>query len=226
MSKHWDPHRDRSPQATGWAFRWNRPQQRGRAARRGKSGHWRFSAGEVRLTLLGGFFAGLVVAFAPSLWPSAAPETGGGAARIAPPGDPYAEARRSRAILEAQESRAAPVALAGRGGGRAVSPAAVRVIDGDTFDLGGMRVRIADIDTPETDGRCAYESQLAARATRRMRALLSQGPFELHRIPDGRDTDRYGRKLRIVTRDGRSLGDQLVSEGLARTWTGRREPWC
>jgi endonuclease YncB( thermonuclease family) len=27
-------------------------------------------------------------------------------------------------------------------------------------------------------------------------------------------------------RDGRSLGDQLVSEGLARTWSGRREPWC
>ena len=25
---------------------------------------------------------------------------------------------------------------------------------------------------------------------------------------------------------GEKVGDQLVSEGLARTWTGRREPWC
>lgn len=104
--------------------------------------------------------------------------------------------------------------------------AAVRVIDGDTFDYGGMRVRVADIDTPEVDGRCPHETRLAGRATRRMRALLAAGPFELSRLPNGRDEDRYGRKLRIVTRGGRSLGDQLVAEGLARTWTGRREPWC
>jgi endonuclease YncB( thermonuclease family) len=103
---------------------------------------------------------------------------------------------------------------------------AVRVIDGDTFDYRGMRVRVADIDTPEVAGQCAAETALAARATRRMRALLTAGPFELDRLPTGRDEDRYGRKLRIVTRGGRSLGDQLVAEGLARTWTGRREPWC
>lgn len=102
----------------------------------------------------------------------------------------------------------------------------VRVIDGDTFDYAGMRVRIADIDTPEVDGRCAYEIELAARATRRLRGLLAAGPFELHPVGDGRDVDQYGRKLRIVTRGGQSLGDVLVAEGLARTWTGRREPWC
>jgi endonuclease YncB( thermonuclease family) len=111
------------------------------------------------------------------------------------------------------------------GGGPAAAHAGpVRVIDGDTFDYGGMRVRVADIDTPEARGRCAYETRLAARATARMRDLLNAGPFELHRVD--RDEDRYGRKLRIVTRGGRSLGDALVAEGLARTWTGRREPWC
>lgn len=102
----------------------------------------------------------------------------------------------------------------------------MHVIDGDTFDYGGERVRVADIDTPEVRGRCAYETELAARATRRMRALLAGGPFELHPLASGHDEDRYGRKLRIVTRGGRSLGDMLVAEGLARTWTGRREPWC
>lgn len=100
------------------------------------------------------------------------------------------------------------------------------MIDGDTFETGGIRIRIADIDTPEVHGRCARETELAARATRRMRALLAAGPFEMHPLTSGRDEDRYSRKLRIVTRDGRSLGDQLVAEGLARTWTGRREPWC
>jgi len=135
--------------------------------------------------------------------------------------DPFAEARRSRAILEAQEGPPAPI----DGALTAVSEGPVYVIDGDTFDHGGVRIRIADIDTPEVQGRCAYESALAARATARMEQLLIAGPFELRPIR-GRDEDRYGRKLRIVTRGGRSLGDQLVAEGLARTWSGRREPWC
>lgn len=111
-------------------------------------------------------------------------------------------------------------------GGDTIRSAAIRVIDGDTIDYDGMRVRIADIDTPEVNGRCAYETDLAARATRRLRALLASGDIALHPPPNGRDEDRYGRKLRIVTRDGRSVGDMLVAEGLARTWTGRREPWC
>jgi endonuclease YncB( thermonuclease family) len=111
-------------------------------------------------------------------------------------------------------------------GAEDADPASVRVIDGDTFDYQGMRVRVADIDTPEIRGRCESETRLAARATARMRTLLGQGPFELHPLLSGRDQDRYGRKLRIVTRNGRSLGDQLVAEGLARTWSGRREPWC
>jgi endonuclease YncB( thermonuclease family) len=104
--------------------------------------------------------------------------------------------------------------------------AQVRVIDGDTFDYDGVRIRVADIDTPELRGQCTYEIELAERATQRMRTLLAAAPFELHSLPSGRDEDRYGRKLRIVTRDGRSLGDILVAEGLARTWSGRREPWC
>lgn len=112
-----------------------------------------------------------------------------------------------------------PVAPAAQAGAPAV-----RIIDGDTFWLEGEKIRVADIDTPELRGRCPEEKALAVRATERMEALLNEGPFELHRV--GRDEDRYGRKLRVVTREGRSLGDRLVAEGLARTWTGRREPWC
>lgn len=105
-------------------------------------------------------------------------------------------------------------------------PAFVRVIDGDTFVYRGERIRVADIDTPEVHGMCDAEIRLAAQATNRMRVLLAQGAFELHPLASDRDRDRYGRQLRIVTRNGRSLGDQLVREGLARTWSGRREPWC
>jgi micrococcal nuclease len=100
------------------------------------------------------------------------------------------------------------------------------VIDGDTIWLEGNKIRLADIDTPEiSEPQCASEYERGIRARDRLVVLLNQGPIELAPIGD-RDEDRYGRKLRVVTRGGASLGDQLVGEGLARTWTGRREPWC
>ena len=59
-----------------------------------------------------------------------------------------------------------------------------------------------------------------------MQALLNAGDFTLAPNPDGRDTDRYGRALRVVTRGGASLGDTLVGEGLAERWGGPRIAWC
>jgi micrococcal nuclease len=100
------------------------------------------------------------------------------------------------------------------------------VVDGDTIWLDGQKVRIADIDTPEvSQPSCAAEKALGERATDRLVFLLNEGPFEVRPI-GSRDEDQYGRKLRVIERAGRSLGDQLVAEGLARTWTGRRQPWC
>lgn len=100
------------------------------------------------------------------------------------------------------------------------------VVDGDTIWLSGQNIRIADIDTPEVSApKCSSELALRKRATDRLLELINEAPFEIKGWPVG-DTDRYGRKLRLLIRDGRSLGDILVSEGLARTWSGRREPWC
>jgi endonuclease YncB( thermonuclease family) len=100
------------------------------------------------------------------------------------------------------------------------------VVDGDTFWLEGVKIRIADIDTPEiSEPKCDSEYQLGMKATYRLRDLLNESAFEVRPIGN-RDEDRFGRKLRVIVRHGLSLGDQLVSEGLARTWTGRREPWC
>ena len=100
------------------------------------------------------------------------------------------------------------------------------VVDGDTLWIKGQKIRVADIDAPEiSTPKCSSELALGNRATERLIELVNAGPFQLQAWP-GRDTDRYGRKLRVLVRDGRSLGDRLVSEGLARTWSGRREPWC
>ena len=100
------------------------------------------------------------------------------------------------------------------------------VVDGDTIWLRGEKIRVADIDTPEiSEPRCPAERALGMRATYRLRDLLNQGPWSVERI-GSRDQDRYGRSLRVLTRNGQSIGDMLVAEGLARTWSGRREPWC
>jgi micrococcal nuclease len=195
MSKHWDP--------------WDET-VRGRRMRRGG-----FGAVEIGLTLAGGVTAGLLVVAVSSFFATSSEEIDFSKFQVP---DRWEESRRSGERLKAQEGSPWGPERA------ATYSAAVRVIDGDTFELGGERIRIADIDTPEVNGRCPAETALAARATARMSELLNEGPFELGAV--GRDEDRYGRKLRVVIRDGRSVGDRLVAEGLARTWTGRREPWC
>jgi len=99
------------------------------------------------------------------------------------------------------------------------------VVDGDTLWLAGQRIRVADIDAPETHvPRCAAEQQLGNQATRRLQQLLNGGAVSLQAID--RDEDRYGRKLRVVLVDGRSVGEMLVGEGLARPYQGGRRPWC
>jgi endonuclease YncB( thermonuclease family) len=99
------------------------------------------------------------------------------------------------------------------------------VVDGDTIWYRGSKIRIADIDTPEThQPRCAAEAARGAAATRRLHQLVNAGPFSLQSI--NRDEDRYGRKLRILTRGGQSLGELLVEEGLARYYAGGRRSWC
>lgn len=99
------------------------------------------------------------------------------------------------------------------------------VVDGDTFWLGDQKIRIADIDTPElSPPRCEAERIKGETAKIRLLDLLNGGAFSLE--AGDRDEDRYGRKLRRVVRDGQSIGEILISEGLARRWDGARHHWC
>ena len=93
------------------------------------------------------------------------------------------------------------------------------------WNIDGQKIRVADIDAPEIHPPgCAPEADLGTRATHRLQELVNTGPFAVTTLD--READKYGRKLRVLTRGGQSLGDVLVSEGLARTCTGKREPWC
>ena len=100
------------------------------------------------------------------------------------------------------------------------------VVDGDTIHYAGLKIRLEGIDAPETyQFKCSSELALGKRATNRLLELINSGPFEIVNR-GGRDEDIYGRKLRTIERDGRSLGDVMVAEGLARRWDGARHSWC
>lgn len=100
------------------------------------------------------------------------------------------------------------------------------VVDGDTIRIDGVPIRVADIDAPEIRNfECDEEHDIGQRAKLRMQKLVNEGPFTM-RLYDRRDEDRYGRKLRVLERDGVSFGMILVKERLARAWDGGQEFWC
>lgn len=99
------------------------------------------------------------------------------------------------------------------------------VVDGDTFWFRGEKIRIADIDTPElSPPRCERERERGLAAKQRLLDILNSGPLSFKTA--AREEDRFGRKLRIVYRDRRSVGDILIAEGFARKWLGSRRSWC
>ena len=113
----------------------------------------------------------------------------------------------------------------GRGRGHAC------VVDGDTFKLGQRKIRIVGIDAPETHpANCPEEARLGEAATAELMRLLNQGPFEMAgRIDDSQD--RYGRDLRVITRqrpDGsiQSIAEEMRASGLAHRYLGRKSSWC
>lgn len=150
-----------------------------------------------------------------------------------------AEAAQSPAAATTA-ARARTTEFRGFGGGE--GPAAVRsvpgnfvpcgrgprincVVDGDTLWINGRKVRIADMDTPEIHNpRCAGEAARGQRAKQRLLELVNSGDVTV----DGAegDNDRYGRALRRVRHNGKSVGETMVGEGLAHDWDGRRHPWC
>ena len=96
------------------------------------------------------------------------------------------------------------------------------VVDGDTVWIGGEKIRLKGIDAPEPKGRCHAEWVGAANAAERLRQLVGQG-VTIER--DGED--RYGRTLaRLRLPDGRTAGEVMIEEGVARPYRGRRESWC
>lgn len=87
-------------------------------------------------------------------------------------------------------------------------------------------VRLADVNVPSAESaKCDAERQRGFRAKVRLRELLDAGPFDLV-LSDSGDREQSGAKLRVAMRGGKSIGDQLVHEGLAQPKGGGFTNWC
>jgi endonuclease YncB( thermonuclease family) len=107
---------------------------------------------------------------------------------------------------------------------RAVAGQRIYAFDGDTFVMGGRRIRIANIDAPELHPpRCAEEQRLGMAAKEKLQQLLGSGNVTI----SGSAHDRYGRDLRYVEVNGQDVGEAMLSAGLARSYHGeKRQGWC
>ena len=109
------------------------------------------------------------------------------------------------------------------------------VYDGDTIaavahvengtDV-NVRVRLANVDTPEMHGACESETKRANAARERLVQLVPRGTVvELKNIKD----DKYVGRIdaNVILPDGRDVGRVLINEKHGRPYGGgKRAGWC
>lgn len=92
------------------------------------------------------------------------------------------------------------------------------VIDADTLEVHGQRIRLSGIDAPESSQLCRdADSNLyrcGQKAANDLAAFIDQRPVQCIEV----DRDRYNRSVAVCTIAGVDLGDWLVRAGLALDW--------
>jgi endonuclease YncB( thermonuclease family) len=92
------------------------------------------------------------------------------------------------------------------------------IIDGDTLEIHGTRIRLWGIDAPESTQLCRGSDSLqyrcGASAANDLDAFIAKRPVSYTPI----SLDQYGRTVATCSVDGADLGDWLVRSGLALDW--------
>jgi endonuclease YncB( thermonuclease family) len=89
-----------------------------------------------------------------------------------------------------------------------------RVIDGDTLEVAGQRIRLHGIDAPENRQLCRRDGErwrCGRDATSALKAFLGSRPVSCEEL----DRDRYRRVVAKCAVDGVDIGEWMVSEGWA-----------
>jgi len=108
-----------------------------------------------------------------------------------------------------------------------IEPWQGRVIDGDTIALNGKTIHLVGFIAPETrDAQCKAERDLGDKAARRMRDLILAGGLDYSPVicpcpaaTLGKWFCNFGRTCGRLKTNGRDVGDILVEEGLAATYS-------
>ncbi|MET4185434.1 endonuclease YncB(thermonuclease family) [Bradyrhizobium sp. JR7.2] len=89
------------------------------------------------------------------------------------------------------------------------------IIDGDTLEIHGARIRLWGIDAPESDQPCRGDDSLqyrcGAKAANELDRFIQSRPVVCVPV----DTDRYGRTVAACSVGGVDLAGWLVSQGRA-----------
>jgi endonuclease YncB( thermonuclease family) len=88
------------------------------------------------------------------------------------------------------------------------------VIDGDTLEIRGKRIRLHGIDAPESGQTCLSGSK-RYRCGQRAALALSDKIGRSNTSCEARDRDRYGRVVAICRSRGEDLNGWMVSQGWA-----------
>lgn len=92
------------------------------------------------------------------------------------------------------------------------------VIDGDTLEIHGTRVRLWGIDAPEISQLCRGEDSLpyrcGAKAANELDAFVARRPVSCEPV----SSDVYGRTVARCSVGGADMAEWLVDSGLAFDW--------
>lgn len=95
-----------------------------------------------------------------------------------------------------------------------ITGAPEHIVDGDTLDLAGRRIRLVGIDAPELQQTCGTSTGGTwACGTEARAALRTLAAGSIACAPSG--TDRYGRTLAACKQAGQDVAAALVDAGLA-----------
>ena len=110
----------------------------------------------------------------------------------------------------------------------------ISVYDGDTFRVNidslppivgkNIPIRLLGVDTPEIQGKCQYEKDLALKARDFVRIKLDGArEIKLYSLQRG----KYFRVVADVMVDGVSLAQELLENKLAYNYSGGKKlSWC
>ena len=89
------------------------------------------------------------------------------------------------------------------------------VIDGDTIEIHGQRIRLHGVDAPESFQECLSSNRTSWRCGQRAALVLAERIANTPIRCRSLDRDRYGRIIAVCFKGGEDLSQWLVANGWA-----------